>query len=94
MRKITKSTLERMIREEVEKIDLKSRSMTRSAQSAQKKRNARDIGSGKTLNKVTDQERAILHDVEAALTKIADEADLMKFRSSLQALLNKMQRSA
>ena len=94
MQTITKATLERMIREEVEKFDLKSKSLTRSSQAAQKKRAAQDIGSSKGQTNISNQERAILQDVEAALAKIADERDLTKFKSSLEALLNKMLGSA
>ena len=92
--KLTKHTLTQLIREEMEKIDLKSRSISKNAQAAQKKAGAQDIGAGRSLGNVSGQERAILQDIEAALTKIADEGDLLKFKVELERFLNKMLKSA
>lgn len=51
---------------------------------------AKAIASGDTLSGIDGREGAILQDVSAALTKIADGGDLTSWRSQLESLLKRM----
>lgn len=90
MKKLTKSILMKLIKEEIENVKLGAKSMTRSAQARAEKERAKDIASGDSLGDVTSRERAILKDVEDILTKIAEKDDLNKYRNQLQSLLKRL----
>ncbi len=90
MKKITKSKLVQIIREEIGNAKLGAKTLSRSQQAAAEKQRAKDIASGDSLGDVTSKERAILKDIEDILTKIAEKDDLNKYRAQLQALLKKM----
>mgnify|MGYP003990520049 CR=1 FL=1 len=90
MKKLKKSKLIQIIKEEIEKIKLGSNSISRSTQAAAQKKRAKDISSGASLGGITNKERAILQDIEKFLTKIAEKDDLAKYKGALQAILKKM----
>jgi hypothetical protein len=90
MKKLTKSKLIQIIKEEIENVKLGSNSISRSTQAAAQKKRAKDISSGASLGGITNKERAILQDVEKFLTKIAEKDDLAKYKGALQAILKKM----
>ncbi len=66
---------------------LGAKGMTQSQQAQLTRKRATDVASGDILQGVDEKERAILHDVQALLTQVADEGDLESFRPQLQAAL-------
>ncbi len=66
---------------------LGAKGMTQSQQAQLTRKRATDVASGDILQGVEEKERAILHDVQALLTQVADEGDLESFRPQLQAAL-------
>jgi len=94
MKKLSKSKLIQIIKEEIENVKLGSNSISRSTQAADQKKRAKDISSGAALGGITNKERAILQDIEKFLTKIAEKDDLIKYKAPLQALLKKMMGSS
>jgi len=61
--------------------------MSQSAHGQQTKKKGADVGSGKVLQGVDNQERKILLQVEDILTDVADKIDLVKYRPILSAFL-------
>tara|TARA_R110001583_G_scaffold43029_2_gene136778 strand:- start:653 stop:994 length:342 start_codon:yes stop_codon:yes gene_type:complete len=98
--KITPKQLEQIIKEELssvresdeERVKLKSRGMTKSAQAKQLRGKAKDIQSGEIGGEFTNIERSLVQQISDVVTKIASapEVDLGKYRSSINTILNKL----
>ena len=93
MKKLTKSTLLELIREQIDDLGDLTGTMTRSQQAAKELEKSKGIRSGDSMKDVTTRERSILQSVEDALTKVAEEGDLNKYRSQLETLLQRMLRN-
>ena len=99
--KLTKARLRQIIKEEVEaEVDaLKgfgSKTTTQSAQARSGLERSKSIAKGDSLGGVENRERAMLMQIEKALTSIAENGglinsniDLIKYRSVLQTVLTK-----
>jgi hypothetical protein len=71
-----------------------SSTATKSAQARGGLERAKAIAKGDTLGDVNNKERAMLVQIEKALTGIAEKDDLVKYRSVLQSVLQKLLASA
>ncbi len=54
----------------------------------------KDIASGDTLSGIDNRERAIMVDLEKIIAAIAEEDDLVKYKSQLQAVVDKMRKAS
>ena len=96
--KLTKARLKQIIKEEVaaeteEEDPLKgfgTGTATQSAQARSGLERSKAISKGDTLGGVDNKERAMLLQIEKALTSIAEKDDLIKYRSVLQTVLQKL----
>jgi|TARA_R110000796_G_C14296115_1_gene404625 hypothetical protein len=93
--KLAKARLRQIIKEEVEaEVDaLKgfgSKTTTQSAQARSGLERSKSIAKGDSLGGVENRERAMLMQIEKALTSIAEKDDLIKYRSVLQTVLKKL----
>tara|TARA_R100001015_G_C4634880_1_gene202481 strand:+ start:5105 stop:5413 length:309 start_codon:yes stop_codon:yes gene_type:complete len=93
MKKLTKSALLELIREQIDDLAGLTGTMTRTQQAAKELEKSKGIRSGGSMKDVTTRERSILQSVEDALTKVAEEGDLNKYRSQLETLLQRMLRN-
>ncbi len=93
MKKLTKSTLLKLIREEIDNLGDLTGTMTRSQQAAKEMEKSKGLRSGNSMKDITTRERSIIQSVEDALSKVAEEGDLNKYRSQLESLLQRMLRS-
>lgn len=93
MKKLTKSTLLKLIREEIDNLGDLTGTMTRSQQAAKEMEKSKGLRSGDSMKDITTRERSIIQSVEDALSKVAEEGDLNKYRSQLESLLQRMLRS-
>ena len=94
MKKLTKSQLIKIIKEEIDDIKLGKARLTKSSQAKAEKDRAKDIASGKTLDGVDTRERGMIQDIEKILTQVAEADDLNKYRQLLQNLLARIRNHA
>tara|TARA_R110000737_G_scaffold55142_3_gene78071 strand:- start:528 stop:848 length:321 start_codon:yes stop_codon:yes gene_type:complete len=93
--KIGSQRLREIIREEVEaEVDaLKgfgTKTATQSAQARSGMERSKSIAKGDSLDGVENKERAMLLQIEKALTSIAEKDNLIKYRSVLQNVLKRL----
>jgi hypothetical protein len=93
MKKLTKSTLLKLIREQIDDLGDLTGTMTRNQQAAKELEKSKSLRSGNSMKDVTTRERSIIQSVEDALSKVAEEGDLNKYRSQLESLLQRMLRN-
>ena len=93
MKKLTKSTLLKLIREQIDDLGDLTGTMTRSQHAAKELEKSKSLRSGSSMKDVTTRERSIIQSVEDALSKVAEEGDLNKYRSQLESLLQRMLRN-
>jgi hypothetical protein len=93
MKKLTKSTLLKLIREQIDDLGDLTGTMTRTQQAAKELEKSKSLRSGNSMKDVTTRERSIIQSVEDALSKVAEEGDLNKYRSQLESLLQRMLRN-
>ena len=93
MKKLTKSTLLELIREQIDDLGDLTGTMTRSQHAAKELEKSKSLRSGSSMKDVTTRERSIIQSVEDALSKVAEEGDLNKYRSQLESLLQRMLRN-
>tara|TARA_R110002020_G_scaffold1941_2_gene8914 strand:+ start:580 stop:1302 length:723 start_codon:yes stop_codon:yes gene_type:complete len=74
----------------MENVQLGKSGVSKADQARGEKERAQDIAGGKVLQGVDPRERSILVDVEKALTKVADETDLLRFRPELENLIKRI----
>ena len=92
MKKLTKSTLLKLIREQVDDLGDLTGTMTRSQQATKELEKSKSLRSGDSMKDTTTRERNIIQSVEDALSKVAEEGDLNDYRSQLENLLQRMLR--
>ena len=68
--------------------------VSRSAQATMARQKGKDIASGDALSGVDARERAIMVDLEKIIAAVAEEDDLVKYKSALQAVVDKIRKSA
>jgi hypothetical protein len=90
MKKLTKSALIELIREQIDDLSDLTGTMTRTQQADREKEKSQSLRSGDSMGDITNKERSIIQSVEDALSKIAEEGDLNKYRSQLESLLQRM----
>jgi hypothetical protein len=96
--KLTKARLKQIIKEEVaaeteEEDSLKgfgTGTTTKSAQARSGIERSKAIAKGDTLGGIDNKERDMLLRIEKALTSIADRDNLIKYRSVVQTVLQKL----
>jgi hypothetical protein len=93
MKKLTKSTLLKLIREQIDDLGDLTGTMTRNQQAAKELEKSKSLRSGGSMKDITTRERSIIQSVEDALSKVAEEGDLNKYRSQLESLLQRMLRN-
>ena len=93
MKKLTKSTLLKLIREQIADLGDLTGTMTRNQQAAKELEKSKSLRSGGSMKDITTRERSIIQSVEDALSKVAEEGDLNKYRSQLESLLQRMLRN-
>jgi hypothetical protein len=67
-----------------------SQTATQSDQAKASRDRAKDIQSGDKLGDVDNKERAMLLQIQNILTKVAEEEDLLKYRSALEGVLKRL----
>ena len=94
--KITKSQLRQLILEEVEaaKEDAMKGfgqgSASKAAQAKSTLDQSKAIAKGDSLGDVDNKERAMLVQIQKALTQVADQGDLMQYRGALETILKRL----
>jgi len=73
---------------------LGAQSMSKSQHAKAELEKSRGIQKGEVAAQVTNKERAILQDVEALLTAIAEKDDLVKYKGALQQVVNTLRKRA
>ena len=68
--------------------------VSRSAQAGIARQKSKDIASGAALSGIDNRERAIMVDLEKIIAAIAEEDDLVKYKSQLQAVVDKMRKAS
>tara|TARA_R100000234_G_scaffold12737_1_gene7070 strand:- start:119 stop:403 length:285 start_codon:yes stop_codon:yes gene_type:complete len=87
--------LRRVVQEVLEEQErLGGQSVSKSDQATMARQKGKDIASGDALSGVTTRERAIMVDLEKIIAAIAEKDDLAKYRSALQAVVDKIRKSA
>ena len=67
-----------------------SQTASQGDQAKASRQRAQDIQSGDKLGDVDNKERAMLLQVQNILTKVAEEEDLLKYRTALEAVLKRL----
>jgi len=91
---LTKSILEKLIREEIETGKIGVGTMTRSNLAKAEREKSKQIAKGDSLNDVTGRERTILKDIEEILTYVAENDDLYRYKAVLEALLGRIMKKS
>tara|TARA_Y100001963_G_C6679178_1_gene399026 strand:+ start:641 stop:925 length:285 start_codon:yes stop_codon:yes gene_type:complete len=87
--------LKRVVQEVLEEQErLGAKSVSKSAQATMARQKGKDIASGAALSGIDNRERAIMVDLEKIIAAIAEEDDLVKYKSALQAVVNKIRKAA
>jgi len=73
--------------EEAEEVRLGSQMMSQAAQAQSATARGKSIRQGDTLGGVDSKERGMLHQIEQALTQIAEKDNLLTYRAQLQTVL-------
>ena len=73
---------------------LGAKSMSKAQHAKAELEKSRGIQKGDVAAQVTNKERAILQDVEALLTAIAEKDDLIKYKGALQQVVNTLRKRA
>ena len=68
--------------------------VSRGKQAAFAREKGKGIASGEELSGIDNRERAIMVDLEKIIAAIAEKDDLVKYRSALQAVVNKLRKAA
>lgn len=69
-------------------------SVSRSAQATMARQKGKDIASGTALSGIDNRERAIMVDLEKIIAAIAEEDDLVKYKSQLQAVVDRIRKAS
>ena len=72
-----------------EEMTLGTGAVTQSAHATDTKKLSGDIAKGKVLQGLDNKERKIIQDINKILMRVADEGDLITYRSQLQTVLMK-----
>ncbi len=94
--KITKALLRQLILEEVEAATgdtMKGFGQGTTSKAGQAKSTldqSKAIAKGDSLEDVDNKERAMLVQIQKALTQVAEQGDLMKYRSTLETILKRL----
>jgi len=87
--------LRRVVQEVLEEQErLGGKSVSKSAQAMMARQKGKDIESGAALSGIDNRERAIMVDLEKIIAAIAEEDDLVKYKSDLQNVVNKLRKKA
>jgi hypothetical protein len=87
--------LRRLVQEALEEQErIGTTGVSRSAQATMARQKGKDIASGDTLSGIDNRERAIMVDLEKIIAAIAEEDDLVKYKSQLQAVVDKMRKAS
>ena len=87
--------LRRLVQETLEEQDrLGGKSVSKSAQATMARQKGKDIESGTALSGIDNRERAIMVDLEKVIAAIAEEDDLVKYKSALQTVVDKMRKAS
>jgi hypothetical protein len=87
--------LRRVVQEVLEEQErLGGKSVSKSAQAMMARQKGKDIESGAALSGIDNRERAIMVDLEKIIAAIAEEDDLVKYKSDLQSVVNKLRKKA
>jgi len=71
-----------------------SSGISRQDQATMARQKGKDIASGDTLSGVNNRERAIMVDLEKVIAAVAEEDDLVKYKSVLQSVVDKIRKAA
>jgi hypothetical protein len=87
--------LKKLVEEALEEQErLGGKSVSRAAQATMARQKGKDIESGGALSGIDNRERAIMVDLEKIIAAIAEEDDLVKYKSDLQNVVNKLRKKA
>ena len=73
---------------------LGAKAVSKSQQVTQARQKAKGIASGAELAGINNRERAIMVDLEKIIAAIAEKDDLVKYKSSLQAVIDRLRKAA
>jgi hypothetical protein len=93
------SDLRQLIREEISQLQqeqqaLGAQTVSKSKQAALAQQKGKAIASGDALDGIDNRERAIMVDLEKIIAAIAEKDDLVKYKSALQTVVDKMRKDA
>ena len=97
--------LKQLIREEISKLlqeqqpqqpkkPLGSQAISKSQQATLAQQKGKAIAAGDALSGIDNRERAIMVDLEKIIAAIAEKDDLVKYKSALQTVVDKLRKDA
>jgi len=91
---LTKSILEKLIREEIETGKIGVGTTSRSSLAKAEREKSKEIAKGNSLDDVTGRERSVLRDIEEILTYVAENDDLYRYKAVLEAFFNRIMKKS
>ena len=106
--KMKLSDLKQLIREELSLLEageeeiaapdigqrLGAQAVSKSKQAMLARQKGKDITSGEQLAGITARERSIMVDLEKIIAAVAEKDDLVKYKSALQSVIDRLRKSA
>jgi len=106
--KMKLSDLKQLIREELSLLEageeeiaapdigqrLGAQAVSKSKQAMLARQKGKDITSGEQLGGITARERSIMVDLEKIIAAVAEKDDLVKYKSALQSVIDRLRKSA